>query len=172
MGGPPAFDTVYRDHVRLVWRTVKRFGVHEADVEDVCQRVFEIVHRQLPTFRGDARLTTWIYGIVRRVVSDHRRSAYERRRDAHEPRDADVSEAPPQEAAVADRQARALLDELLAELDDDKRVAFVLCEIEGVPVKEVAEIVGAPLQTVYSRVHAARERLERRIAQLAEEPPR
>src|SRR3954471_18819034 len=111
MGGPPAFEHVYREHVRFVWRTARRLGVRDVDVEDVCQRVFEIVHRQLPEFRGDARLTTWLFGIVRRVVSDHRRSAYERRRDLHEV--AEVESAAGQERAVAEHQARALLDQLL-----------------------------------------------------------
>lgn len=166
MGGPPAFETVYRDHVRLVWRTVRRLGVRDDDVEDVCQRVFEVVHRQLPAFRGDARVTTWLFEIMRRVVSDHRRSAYERRRDQHEP-EIDVARAPEQEQAVASRQARALLDELLAELDDHKREAFVLCELEGLAVKDVAELIGAPVQTVYSRVHAAREQLERAASRIA-----
>src|SRR5688500_18254696 len=101
MGGPPApaFDTIYRDHVRFVWRCVRRLGVVEAEVEDVCQRVFEIVHRQLPEFRGDARITTWLFGIVRRVVSDHRRSAYERRGNLHET-EVDVAEPPGQERAL------------------------------------------------------------------------
>src|SRR6188472_1313227 len=86
MGGPPvpAFETIYRDHVRFVWRSVRRLGIAEAEVEDLSQRVFEVVHRQLPEFRGDARITTWLFAIVRRVVSDHRRSAYERRRGLHE----------------------------------------------------------------------------------------
>ncbi|MEJ7598889.1 MAG: sigma-70 family RNA polymerase sigma factor, partial [Kofleriaceae bacterium] len=122
MGGPPAFETVYRDHVRLVWRTVRRLGVRDDDVEDVCQRVFEIVHRQLPEFRGEARLTTWLFEIMRRVVSDHRRSAYERRRGQHEP-EVDVGRAPEQEQALATCEARVLLDELLAELDASKREA-------------------------------------------------
>jgi RNA polymerase sigma-70 factor (ECF subfamily) len=165
MGGPPAFEHVYREHVRFVWRTVRRLGVREADVEDVCQRVFEVVHRQLAEFRGDARLTTWLFGIVRRVVSDHRRSAYERRRDLHE--EAVLETAAEQERAVAEREARALLDQLLDELDEDKRVVFVLCELDGMAVKEVAELLDAPVQTVYSRLHAARDKISRGVERLA-----
>lgn len=166
MGGPPAFEHVYREHVRFVWRTVRRLGVREADVEDLCQRVFEIVHRQLPEFRGDARLTTWLFGIVRRVVADHRHSAYERRRELHD--DAELESAPGQERLVAERQARALLDQLLDELDDDKRIVFVLCELDGMAVKDVAELVDAPVQTVYSRLHVAREKVERGVRRIAE----
>ncbi len=168
MGGPsaPEFDSIYRDHVRFVWRSVRRLGVMDAEVEDVCQRVFEIVHRQLAEFRGDAKVTTWLFGIVRRVVSDHRRSAYERRRRMHES-EVEVSEPPGQERAVAERQARALLDRMLDELDEDKRTVFVLCELEGMAVKDVAELLDTPVQTVYSRLHAAREKLERAARRIA-----
>ncbi|HUS65806.1 MAG TPA: RNA polymerase sigma factor [Kofleriaceae bacterium] len=153
-----SFEEVYREHVRFVWRQVRRLGVAEADVEDVCQLVFEVVHRQLPGFRGDAKITTWLFAIVMRVVSDHRRSAYQRRvAPDHE---IEVAVAPEQEGALERRQARDLLDQLLAELDDDKRAAFVLVELEHVPVKEAAEILGSPVQTIYSRVRAAREQLE------------
>jgi RNA polymerase sigma-70 factor (ECF subfamily) len=165
MGGPPAFEHVYREHVRFVWRTVRRLGVRDTDVEDVCQRVFEIVHRQLPEFRGDARITTWLFGIVRRVVSDHRRSAYERRRELHD--EVEIESAAGQEHVVAERQARALLDRLLDELDEDKRVAFVLCDLDGMAVKEVAELVDAPVQTIYSRLHAARDKINDGVRRLA-----
>ena len=165
MGGPPAYEHDNREHVRFDWRTVRRLGVREADVEDVCQRVFEVVHRQLPEFRGDARLTTWLFGIVRRVVSDHRRSAYERRRELHE--EVELEAAPGQERAVAEREARALLDQLLDELDEDKRVVFVLCELDGMAVKDVAELIDAPVQTVYSRLHAARDKISRGVERLA-----
>lgn len=167
MGGPtaPAFETIYRDHVRFVWRSVRRLGVADAEVEDVTQHVFEVVHRLLPEFRGDARITTWLFAIVRRIVSDHRRSAYERRRSLHES-EVDLASAPDQERAFAHQQARTLLDGLLDELDEDKRTVFVLCDIEGIAVKEVADLIDAPVQTVYSRLHAAREKLERGIRRL------
>lgn len=132
----------------------------EADVEDVCQRVFEVVHRQLPGFRGQAKVTTWLFGIVMRVVADHRKSAYQRRRSDRDDRALEQAVAPPQEGHVARAEARALLDRLLGTLDEDKRVAFVLVELEGMAVKEVAEVLGCPVQTVYSRVRVARERME------------
>jgi RNA polymerase sigma-70 factor, ECF subfamily len=168
MGGlsAPDFATIYRDHVRFVWRSVRRLGIADAEVEDVCQRVFEVVHRQLPEFRGDARVTTWLFGITRRVVSDHRRSAYERRRNLHET-EIEIAEPPDQERVLAQHQARALLDRLLEELDEDKRTVFVLCELEGMAVKDAAELLATPVQTVYSRLHAARERLEKSVRRIA-----
>jgi RNA polymerase sigma-70 factor (ECF subfamily) len=154
----PTFEEVYREHVRFVWRTVRRLGVPEADVEDVCQHVFEVVHRQLPGFRGDSKLTTWLFAVVRRVVADFRRSAYQRRRADHG--DVEIAVAADQEERLERAQARALLDRLLDELDEDKRTAFVLCELEGMEVKDAAEMLGCPVQTIYSRLRSARERLE------------
>lgn len=154
-----SFEEVYRDNVRFVWRQVRRLGVTESDVEDVCQLVFEVVHRQLPGFRGDAKLTTWLFGIVLRVVSDYRRSAYQRRRGDHD-EEVDIAVPAGQHEHLERGQARALLDRLLEQLDDEKRATFVLCELEGLEVKDVAEMMGCPVQTVYSRLRAARERLE------------
>lgn len=154
-----SFEEVYRDNVRFVWRQVRRLGVNESDVEDVCQLVFEVVHRQLPAFRGDAKVTTWLFAIVMRVVSDYRRSAYQRRRQDHD-EETDIAVPAGQELDLERGQARALLDRLLAQLDDEKRATFILCELEGLEVKEVAEMLGCPIQTVYSRLRVARERLE------------
>lgn len=163
---PVSFARVYRDHVRFVWRSVRRLGVAEGDVEDQVQLVFEIVHRQLPGFRGEAKLTTWLFGIVYRVVADYRRSAYRRRVVVGAPPEVEVSAD--QAAGLERAQARAMLDQLLATLDDDKRTAFVLCALEGLEVKDAAEMVGVPVQTMYSRLRMAREKLERAAQRLGD----
>jgi RNA polymerase sigma-70 factor (ECF subfamily) len=122
------------------------------------QEVFVVVHRRLPSFEGRSSLRTWLYGICLRVASDFRRRARVRyERTASDPA-RDLSESAslaPDERA----RARAQLRNLLAALDDDKREVLVLYEIEGLPMSEVAEILGCPLQTAYSRLHAARARL-------------
>jgi RNA polymerase sigma-70 factor (ECF subfamily) len=152
---PPRFDEVFTACAPLVWRTMRRLGMNEADAEDLAQEVFVVVHRKLPEFEGRSRLTTWVYGICVKVAADHRRRAVVR----HET----LADTPPEPAvpptqgeALARDQARAVLDRVLRGLDDDKRAVFVLYEIEEVPMAEIAEAVGAPLQTVYSRLHAAR----------------
>ena len=155
----PQFAEVYRAHATFVWRVLRRLGVRAADVEDVCQEVFLVVHRKLPGFEQRSSVRTWLYGIAVRCASDHRRRAHVQR----ETPTASVVE-PPVEAAqpglVADREARAVLDEILDELDLAKRVVFVLYELEELPMIEVAAVVGCPLQTAYSRLHAARVAVE------------
>lgn len=147
---------IFEANVAFVWRTLRHFGVSEADVEDVCQEVFVVVHRKLSGFEGRSALRTWLYGICFRVAKDHRSRAYMRREIA-------VSEPPPhaapatQETDYARAEARLVLDRILDMLDEDKRAVFVLYEIEGLPMREVAEVVGCPLQTAYSRLQAARK---------------
>jgi RNA polymerase sigma-70 factor (ECF subfamily) len=155
----PDLTALFREHAPFVWRALRRLGVHERDVEDVCQEVFVVVHRKLREFEGRSSVRTWIYGICARTASDYRRSGRVRREV--------VTDEPPEIAgdaaqhdAVALRQARAKLDRILDELDDDKRSVFVLYEIEELTMAEVAEALGCPLQTAYSRLHAARKIVE------------
>lgn len=159
----PSLPEIFRQYAPFVWRALRRLGVPEADVEDVCQEVFVVVHRKLGDFEGRSSLRTWIYGICARTASDYRRSGRVRREV--------VTDAPPDAAheggqhdAVALRQARAALDKILDQLDDDKRAVFVLYEIEELTMAEVADSLGCPLQTAYSRLHAARKIVEAGVA--------
>src|SRR3954466_4042923 len=72
---PPAFQEVFVSHGRFVWRTLRYLGVAEADLEDVCQEVFLVVHRRLAEFEGRSSVRTWVYGIALRVASDYRKRA-------------------------------------------------------------------------------------------------
>jgi RNA polymerase sigma-70 factor (ECF subfamily) len=154
----PTLREVFDEHARYVWRTLRHLGVADADLEDLCQEVFVTVHRKLADFEGRSSLRTWIYGICLRVAADYRRRAYVRRERAFAEPDADGATT---ESAlpITQIERRATMEALLDELDDDKRAVLVLYEIEGLTMKEVAEVVGCPLQTAYSRLHAARERL-------------
>jgi RNA polymerase sigma-70 factor, ECF subfamily len=148
----PAFATVYDDHVKFAWRVLGRLGVARADLEDVCQEVFIVVHRRLGEFEGRSSLRTWIYGIALRCASDYRR------RD-HRRRPAPISEIAIAGSQLEDldaREARATLERLLELLDPEKREVFVLFELEELTMAEVVAIVGCPLQTGYGRLHAAR----------------
>lgn len=155
----PSFAEVYRDNAAFIWRVLRRFGVREADVEDVCQDVFLVVHRKLGDFAQRSSVRTWLYSIALRCASDHRKRAHVKR-EAPTSHTIDAPIDAPQPRQVADRQARAVLDEILDALDEPKRAVFVLYELEELTMAEVAEAVGCPLQTAYSRLHAAREAFE------------
>lgn len=163
----PSFETIFREHAPLVWRALRRLGVRDADIEDVSQEVFVIVHRKLPTFEHRSALSTWVYGIAVRVASDYRKRAHIRR---ERPTDQmpDERQSAPQLKELEREQARALLDAALDKLDDDKRAVFVLYEIEDLDMPEVAEALGCPLQTAYSRLYAARKRVVAEMTRLVE----
>ena len=161
-----SFERVFQEQAPYVWRALRRLGVAEADADDVCQDVFLVVHRKLATFGGSS-LRTWLYGICLRVASEHRRRPHRRREEVVEAVP-DPGVAPSQEDDVERRRALALLDEALSLLDDDKRAVFVLFELEQVPMVEVAEAAGCPLQTAYSRLYAARKIVEEALARKLE----
>src|SRR5262245_17651468 len=69
------FPEVYQQTAPFVWRLLRRLGVREADVADMCQEVFVVVHRRLVDFDSSSSLRTWIYGICLRTASQYRRRA-------------------------------------------------------------------------------------------------
>ena len=150
----PSFAEIFRDHMPFLWRATLALGVPAADAEDLCQEVMVVVHRRLRDFDG-LSLRAWLYGICLRVTSDYRRSARVRRERTTDTVPERVLE-PTQPDEVDARRAEDRLRRALDELDDDKRAAFVLFEVEQLTLREVSEAVGAPLQTVYSRLQAAR----------------
>jgi RNA polymerase sigma-70 factor, ECF subfamily len=156
----PSFDSVVAEHGPYLWRVLRRLGVHTADVEDVWQETFIVVHRKLDGFEGRAALRTWLSAIAVRVASDYRNRAHRRRERA-------TDELPEHDPAPAtqhddfvDGERRALLDRLLAELKPEQREVIALYEFAELPMQEVATALGCPLQTAYSRLHAARRALE------------
>jgi RNA polymerase sigma-70 factor (ECF subfamily) len=163
----PALTTeqVFEEHATFAWRVLCRLGVSDDDVDDVFQEVFVVVHRKLRDFAGRSSVRTWLYGICVRVAADHRRRRRVRREVAAAPLH-DPAVAATQEDAAALRQACATLDRILDTLDDARRAVFVLYEIEELPMSEVAAAVGCPLQTAYSRLHAARREVESAIGLL------
>ncbi len=160
---------IFDEHARYVWRTLRHLGVADADLEDVCQEVFVTVHRKLPEFEGRSKLRTWLYGICLRVASDYRRRAYVRRERAV-PDPLQGAAEPRGNQPDVRAELRGTLAQLLDSLDDDKRAVLVLYEIEGLSMKEVAEVVDCPLQTAYSRLHAARRRISEVMSRDSEPP--
>ncbi|MEY4544506.1 MAG: hypothetical protein RL685_701 [Pseudomonadota bacterium] len=156
--GPAAdFSRIFSEHAPFVLRVLRHLGVPGSDVQDQAQEVFVGVHRGLAGFDGRSSLRTWIYGICVRVASNHRRKAYVRRERAV----AEPPEAidPVAQQAMEHGQRWPALQRLLDTLDADKREVFVLYELEELSMREVAEACGCPLQTAYSRLHAARRLL-------------
>jgi RNA polymerase sigma-70 factor (ECF subfamily) len=155
----------------LAGRALRYLGVAEADLEDACQEVFLVVCQRLDDFENRSKIETWLYGICRRVAANHRRSTA-RRREAPMADPPEVSIPAEQHDALELRDARHRLQHVLEALDEDKRAVFVLYEIERLPMADVAEAVGCPLQTAYTRLHAARDLVMKALRRLHAEDQR
>lgn len=160
---------VYREHVPYVWRSLKHLGVLEADVEDVAHDVFLVVARKLDGFEERSSLKTWIYGICLRTAADYRGRAFRRREvlTGEVPAEAERSAPALQERELSGKRERSRLVDLLSGLPDEQREVFVLYEVEELTMREVAEILVCPLQTAYSRLHAARRSLRESLTEVA-----
>lgn len=149
---------IHELHADFVWSSLQRLGIHVADLEDALQDVFVVVHRRLETFDGSSRLSTWLFGICLRVASQYRRKAHRRRErgvvDLERVPSEGEGNAP--EAAMLAREAERRLEQVLDALELGRRVVFVMFEVEGIGCAEIAEQLGLPLGTVYSRLRAAR----------------
>lgn len=157
-----SFEELYQQHFDFVWKCARAFGTMPQEIDDVVQDVFMVIQRRFGDLREDAVLRSWIYGITRRVVSSHRRRRRERESRAPEHVDVDAltsSELSPLAATEHSMQVQ-LLSTLLERLDERKREVFVLSEILEMNGREIAETLGVPMNTVYSRLRAAREEFD------------
>jgi RNA polymerase sigma-70 factor (ECF subfamily) len=161
-----ALADVYRQHAVDVGRWAARLGGPRLDIDDVVQEVFLVVHRQLPTFRNEAKLTTWLFRITDRVVRNHRRWLAVRRlvttltfRHSEElpSGEADASETLERHAAA--QAAYRVLDRL----PDRYRRVLILAELEELPAEEIARLLDARIETVRVWLHRARRMLADRI---------
>ena len=159
----PSFAQIYRTHFGFVWACTRRLGVGDAEIDDVVQEVFIVIHGRLGTLEQPESLRSWIYGILRRTVSTHRRAQRAKLAShaaVHDEPETQYPQPPsPQELAEQSDQVK-LLWRLLSKLDAPKREVFVLAELDELTVPEIAAALGIPLNTAYSRLRTARQELE------------
>jgi RNA polymerase sigma-70 factor (ECF subfamily) len=167
-GDERAFTALYRGHVDRVFGLLTRLVGPVAEREDLVQQAFVDIYRALPGFRGEAAFSTFVYRIVTRIAYDHL-SSRRRRRASMELDDA-LDELIADEPSPAERaQKRRDLErafELLGRLKPKKRIAFVLVVVQGMSLREAADVVGATPDAVKQRVLHARREIERMEARL------
>jgi RNA polymerase sigma-70 factor (ECF subfamily) len=159
-GDQAAFRQLFLLYSPTVLRLVARMLGRRADVEDTVQEVFLQVHRSLKDFRGDAKFSTWLHRVTVNVVLMARRAAQSRPIFAASPPDDALHDDglwPDEDAAR--RLRMQAFQRCIDRLPDKKRVVFVLHELEGLSAAEIAEIVGAPVLTVRTRLFYARQEL-------------
>ncbi len=156
-GSHEAWRSLHFRYYPVTVAFLRKFGVGEADLEDAAQEVFLQMHRYLPRFRGNAELKTWLYRLCitqarhlrrRRRLSEALRSWFSLR-----PESAKMS-LPEYSEASAGRRIRLALDSL----SEEDRLAVGLYELEGLPGRQVAEILRCTEATLWRRLHYARKR--------------
>lgn len=158
-----AFDDVYEKHFRFVWRVLRALGLPPSAVDDAAQDVFVVVHRRLNEFEGRSDIRTWLYRIAAWTVASERRRL--RAQADHEPIDDESirdGAASPFEA-LARSEAVQRLERVLSRMDEDKRMVFLLMDVEEMKAGEVAELLELNVNTVYSRLRLAREQFRRLV---------
>lgn len=161
-----SFKALYRQYFHFVWSSARRFGVPPDAMDDLVQEVFIVIHAKLATLERPEALHSWIYGVVRRTASNHRRALRTQQAAGilHEVAgEAESHEPTPFDRLKTNADLQLLLS-LLAELDEPKREVFELIEIDELTVPEAAEILEIPLNTAYSRLRAARQAFEAALA--------
>jgi len=149
-----AFRIIYDEDFGYVVNTLRRLGVRERDVEDIAHEVFVAVHRHLEAYDPSRPRRAWLFGFAVRCAAAHRRRAQHVREQVTDVEPVDAG--PRADELVATDQARRLVLLGLEALDDTRRAIFVMHEIDGYRMPEVAEALGIPLNTGYSRLRLAR----------------
>ena len=160
-GDQPAFEALVRRNTPAVWRMARSMLTDDMAAEEAVQDTFLKAYRNLHTFRGEAKVSTWLLTICHRACIDRLRL---KRADV-------VSlDAVRRERGREDRpELRLALEAALAGLPHEEREAFVLVAVTGHSREEAAEIVGVPASTMRSRVSRARQRLAEALGDAREE---
>jgi RNA polymerase sigma-70 factor (ECF subfamily) len=162
------FDELYDRHFDYVWSTLRRLGVPAADLADVTQEVFMVVHRRLPEFEARAKLTTWLFRICLHAARDRARRAHVRREVADgKTLELTTSPADGAERLLERRDDVLLFDAVLDGMSLDQRTVFVMFELSDMTGEEISELLDIPLGTVFSRLRLAREAFRRGVARLS-----
>jgi RNA polymerase sigma-70 factor (ECF subfamily) len=164
------FHALVHEHCAFVWRTLRRFGVEAANADDAAQEVFMVLSTKLADVEP-GKEKWFLFHTAVNVAKRGRRSRARSRESAND--DAVAEHADPAhgpEENAARREAIALLDAALAELDADLKTVFVLCDIEEATMADAAIALELPAGTVASRLRRARERMQESIRKIRRQP--
>lgn len=153
---PAEFDAIYRANVDFVWRSLRRLGVRDAALDDATQEVFLVVHRRFSDFRPGTSIKAWLFAIAQRTASDQRRWVRRKGNLAPLHEDMPASSQSPLDQAIT-RQATDRVLSFLDELDEPRRVAFILSDLEQMTAPEIGAALGVNVNTIYYRVASARK---------------
>ena len=167
-----AFKTVVTTYQDQVLNTCYRFLFNREDAEDVAQEVFLEIHRSAPTFRGDSKLSTWIYRVAVSKSLNYLRHKKRKKRFApvkslmgleEEGKQLPDPDAHAPDHSLESMERMTVLQNAIAKLPENQKVAFTLSKCEGFGNKEIANIMGTSLSSVDSLIHRAKKKLRDRL---------
>lgn len=178
-GDQKGFETLMRQHAPKVVGLATRLLGNRSDAEDLAQEAFLRLHRSLPEFRGDSTIATWLYRTTTRLAIDQlrrerlRRKLFFFRQSDEDPDPLDAVSDPRSNPArdLEGRQAMARLHRALRQLSARQRAVFVLRHHEGLPLQEIATLLGLETGTVKVHLHRAVTVLRRELADAYEDVP-
>jgi len=169
------FDRLYRDHVDLIYRYAHRLCGETESAKDLVQETFLNAYRGLKDFRGDAKVSTWLYTIASRACIRMRR-----KRKGEPEHELSLDEFVPTsegefrlqipmeglspEEALQNKELRQALDQAIDKLPPKYRMVLVLSDMEGLSAKDVGTIMGVNERAVKSRLHRARLFVRRELS--------
>jgi RNA polymerase sigma-70 factor (ECF subfamily) len=148
-------SAVFDENFDYLWKALRRFGVREADLEDLVHDVFLKIYLRSGDYDPSRPLRPWLFGFAYRVAADYRRLARHRLELPHARADIADSQRPVDER-IESHEERVLVQQALESVDVDRRAVFILHDLDEVPIPEIAEALGIPLNTAYSRLRLAR----------------
>jgi RNA polymerase sigma-70 factor (ECF subfamily) len=168
-------EQIYHDYAPRVYNVARRMVRSDDDAEDVTQDVLLKMVRELPSFRGESALPTWLHRITVNTALSHRRKRAVREvHRARDPFDIILADKPARpagwdgasapEAQLFSRETRGLIERAIAKLPSIYRTVFLLADVEGLPNAEIAARLGLSLAAVKSRLHRARHLLRVALA--------
>ena len=150
------FEAIFEAELPYVWTSLRRLGVHTRDLEDVVHEVFLRAYENLSRYDTTRPIRPWLFAFAFRFASDYRRLA-RHRTELYGDDEPGAGQAPDAEHALVQRERAELLALALEAIDIERRAVFILHELDELPMPAVAETLGIPLNTGYSRVRVARE---------------
>ncbi len=164
------FQRIYEAELDYVWNSLRRLGVAPAHLEDLTHDVFAVAWKKLADYDPSRPIRPWLFGIAMRLASDFRQLAWQKREVSGDDVDAQDA-APTSDEWVARRQAQAMVKKALDTLPMERRAVFVMHELDGIAIPEVAQALDVPLNTAYSRLRLARRDFAEAVEQLKQGGP-
>ena len=161
-GDRDAFEQLVRGYQHRVFGVAVRMLGNAAEAEEIAQEVFLRVHRSVGEFRGEAKLSTWLYAITSRLCLNRLQSGERRHRQTGEEALADVP-ADDTGGGLERTEIETALRQAIAALPEDRRIVVVLRDVEGLSYEEIGRALDLEPGTVRSRLHRARMDLKAKL---------